>query len=128
MLLHVGAAQRVLILRRVIIAVLDAHIPGPLLLPDGAVRHRSTLAQGWAPHFLVPAEGVLARGRMQVEDALRHGLAVVAPSEIHPALVVRVVGLEGIHMRVLVVLGELEQPGLLLAAALHHCLFRQQLI
>ena len=104
MLLHVGAAQRVLILRRVIIAVLDAHIPGPLLLPDGAVRHRSTLAQGGAPHFLVPAEGVLARGRVQVEDALRHGLAVVAPSEIHPALVVVVVGPEGIHMRVLVVL------------------------
>ena len=38
MLLHVGAAQRVLILRRVIIAVLDAHIPGLLLLPDGTVR------------------------------------------------------------------------------------------
>ena len=42
--------------------------------------------------------------RVQVEDALRHGLAVVAPSEIHPALVVVAVGPEGIHMRVLVVL------------------------
>ena len=104
MLLHVGAAQRVLILRRVIIAVLDAHIPGLLLLPDGTVRHRSTLSQGGAPTFLVPAEGVLARGRVQVEDALRHGLSVVAPSEIHPALVVVAVGPEGIHMRVLVVL------------------------